>query len=137
MKREILTGILGLVSTVLALGAQTGNSPKIIDHNITEPVIFIEEVSPVKLGFDTAMYLPVDFDAYAHPENFMDISFIEEEDQVELDFDVKEYLPKYFDAYKKYFDLNSIEYIEEEEEIEFDFEIRDYLPEGFSAVSAS
>ena len=137
MKREILTGILGLVSTVLALGAQTGNSPKIIDQNDTDPVIFIEEVSPVKLGFDTAMYLPVDFDAYAGPENFMDISFIEEEDEVRLDFDVQEYLPRYFNPYKKYFDLSTIEYLEEDEEIEFDFEIRDYLPEGFSAVPAS
>ncbi|MCX2717985.1 hypothetical protein [Lentiprolixibacter aurantiacus] len=137
MRREILTGILGLVSTVLALGAQTGNSPKIINQNVTEPVIFIEEVSPVNLGFDTALYLPEDFNPYAHPENFMDVSFIEEEDKVELDFDVQEYLPKYFNPYKKYFDLNSIEYIEEEEEIEFDFEIRHYLPEGFSAISAS
>ena len=137
MRREILTGILGLVSTVLALGAQTGNSPKIINVNDTEPVVFIEEVSPVKLGFDTAMYLPVDFNAYGHPENFMDISFIEEEDEVKLDFDVRQYLPKHFDPFKKYFDLNSIEYIEEEEEIEFDFEISEYLPEGFSAVPAS
>jgi hypothetical protein len=137
MRREILTGILGLVSTVLALGAQTGNSPKIINLNDTEPVIFIEEVSPVKLGFDTAMYLPADFNAYAHPQNFMDISFIEEEDEVQLDFDVQEYLPRYFDPYKKYFDLNTIEYIEEEEEIKFNFEIRDYLPQGFSAVPAS
>ncbi len=137
MKREILTGILGLVSTVLALGAQTGNSPKIIEKNGTEPVVFIEEVSPVKLGFDTALYLPVDFDAYAHPTNFMDVSFIEEEDQVQLGFDVEQYLPKHFDPYKKYFDLNSIEYLEEEEEIEFDFEIKDYLPAGFNAVPAS
>lgn len=137
MKREILTGIFTLLATVLALGAQTGNSPTIIKQIDTEPVVFIEEVKPVKLGFDTSLYLPEDFNAYAHPENFMDISFIEEEVPVQFDFEVQQYLPKYFDPYKKYFDLNTIEYIEEEDEIEFDFEIRDYLPQGFSAVSAS
>ena len=137
MRREILTGIMTLVSTVLVLGAQTGNSPTIIKQIDSEPVVFIEEVKPVKLGFDTSLYLPEGFNAYAHPENFMDISYIEEEVPVQFDFDVKQYLPRYFDPYKKYFDLNTIEYIEEEEEIDFNFDIKDYLPEGFSAVSAS
>ena len=137
MKREILTGIIGLVSSVVALGAQTGNSPQHTTQNDTDKVIFIEEVKPVDLGFDTAMYLPEGFDPYAHPENFMDISFIEEEQEVQLDFDVEEYLPKVFDPYKVYFDLNSIEYIEEEEVIEFDFEIKDYLPQDFISTSAS
>ena len=137
MKREILTGIFGLVTSVVALGAQTGNSPKHITKIETDKVIFIEEVAPVDLGFDTALYLPEGFDPYAHPENIMDVSYIEEVAEVQLDFDVQEYLPKMFDPYKKYFDLNSIEYIEEEEVIEFDFEIREYLPADFSPVSAS
>ncbi len=137
MKREILTGIVGLVASVVALGAQTGNSPQ---HNTkikTDKVIFIEEVSPVDLGFDTALYLPEGFDPYAHPQNFMDVSYIEEEAEIQLDFDVQAYLPKMFDPYKKYFDLNAIEYIEEEEIIEFDFEVKDYLPANFSPISAS
>lgn len=137
MRREILTGIIGLVSSVVALGAQTGNSPQHTKQNETDKVIFIEEVAPVDLGFDTALYLPEGFDPYAHPDNFMDVSFIEEVAEVQLDFDVQEYLPVMFDPYKKYFDLNSIEYIEEEEVIEFDFEIQDYLPADFSPVSAS
>lgn len=137
MKSEILTGIIGLVSSVVALGAQTGNSPLHTTQNDNDKVIYIEEVKPVDLGFDTAMYLPEGFDAYGNPENFMDISYIEEVPELELDFEVEEYLPKLFDPYKKYFDLNSIEYIEEEEVIEFDFEIKEYLPQDFNPVSAS
>jgi len=137
MKREILTGIFWLVFSVVALGAQTGNSPLHNDLIETDKVVFIEEVSPVDLGFDTAVYLPEGFDPYGIPENIMDVSFIEDEDKIQLDFDVRQYLPKYFDPYKKYFDLSSIEYIEEEEVIEFDFEIQDYLPADFISVPAS
>ncbi|MBT8205299.1 MAG: hypothetical protein KJP14_04320 [Eudoraea sp.] len=137
MRREILTGIFGLVFSVVALGAQTGNSPLHSDQNETDKVIYIEEVSPVDLGFDTALYLPEGFDPYAIPENIMDVSFIEDEAKIQLDFDVEQYLPKHFDPYKKYFDLNSIQFIEEEEVIEFDFEIQDYLPADFISVPAS
>ena len=137
MKREILTGIFWLVFSVVALGAQTGNSPLHNSQNENDKVIFIEEVKPVDLGFDTAQYLPDNFDPYGLPENIMDVSFIEEETEVELDFDVRQYLPELFDPYKKYFDLSTIEFIEEEEVIEFDFAIQDYLPRDFIAVPAS
>ncbi len=137
MTREILTGIFWLVCSVVALGAQTGNSPLHNMQNENDKVIYIEEVSPVDLGFDTALYLPDGFDPFGNPQNILDVSFIEEEDEVQLDFDVRQYLPAMFDPYKKYFDLSSIEFIEEEEVIEFDFEIQDYLPTDFIAVPAS
>ncbi|MBT8236578.1 MAG: hypothetical protein KJO04_10330 [Bacteroidia bacterium] len=135
MKREILTGILGLATTALAFGMQTGNSPIHTPHIEGDSIAYIEEEIPVDLGFDTATYLPEGFDAYDLPENIMDISYIEEEARVELDFDLNKYLPKAFNPYKEYFDLNSIQYIEDEEVIEFDFDIQDYLPADFTPVS--
>lgn len=136
MKREILTGIVGLVTSALAFGIQTGNSPIHMSYIEVDSIAYIEEESPVDLGFDTALYLPENFDAYDLPENIMDISYIETESEVVLGFDASTYLPSAFDPFKDYFDLNSIEYIEEEEEIEFDFDIGDYLPADFVPVSS-
>ena len=135
MKKEILTGLFGLVFTVLAFGGQTGNSPKSAPCFDLDSIIYIEEAKPIELGFDTAMYLPADFNAYDHPMNFMDVSYIEDSNEVILGFDVNKYLPRAFNPYMMYFDLDSIEYIEEEEVIEFDFDIQDYLPADFKPVS--
>jgi len=135
MTREILTGIIGLVTTALAFGMQTGNSPIYTPQIEGDSIAYIEEEIPVELGFDTASYLPDGFDAYDLPENIMDISYIREDASVQLDFNVCKYLPRVFDPYKEYFDLNSIEYIEEEEVIEFDFDIHDYLPSDFTPIS--
>ena len=135
MKKEILTGMFGLVMTVLAFGAQTGNSPIMKPNIDLDSIAYIEEENPIELGFDTAMYLPEGFDAYSHPENFMDVSFVKENSEVELGFDVQEYLPEAFYPYIIYFDLDNIPYIEEEEVIEFDFDIQDYLPADFEPVS--
>lgn len=135
MKKEILTGIAGLFIMVLAFGAQSGNSPISNPYIDLDSIAYIEEESPIDLGFDTAKFLPADFDAFDHPDNFMDISYIEDKEDVELGFDVQNYLPRAFDPYQEYFDLNSILYIEEDEVIEFDFEIRDYLPADFTPAS--
>ena len=134
MKKEILTGILGLLVTVLTFGAQTGNSllnrPTIDIDSIT----YIEEEKPVELGFDTAMYLPEDFDAFGVPSNFMDVSYVEEESKIILDFNVEDYLPSAFDPYKDYFDLNSIQYIEDCDII-LDYEIMEILPSELNTES--
>ena len=135
MKREILTGIVGLATAALSFGMQTGNSPIYTPHIEGDSIAYIEEEIPIELGFDTASYLPEGFDAYDLPENIMDISYIKEDVVVELGFNVCKYLPRAFNPYKEYFDLNSIEYIEEEEVIEFDFDIRDYLPADFESIS--
>ena len=135
MKKEILTGIVGLMVSVLAFGAQTGNSLLNIPTVEIDSIVYIEEEKPVELGFDTAMYLPEGFNAYGIPANAMDISYIEEEYEVVLDFDINEYLPKAFDPYKMYFDFDSIPYIEEGEIIECDFEIYEVLPSDLNSES--
>jgi len=135
MKKEILTGIVGLFTSALVFGLQTGNSPLYVPFIEVDSIAYIEEEQPIDLGFDTASYLPENFDAFDLPKNIMDISYIEAESEVVLDFDTNVYLPSAFDPFKYYFDLNSIEYIEAEEEIEFDFDIGDYLPADFVPAS--
>ena len=91
-----------------------------------DQILYVEEQQEIVLGFDTAEYLPENFDA--HAGNLNDIAFIEEEEVV-LGFDTAEYLPENFDAYAG--DLNDIVYVEEEEEIILGFDTSQYLPDGF------
>ena len=135
MKKEILTGILGLVVTALAFGNQSGNSLMNTPTIDLDSIVYIEEEKPVVLGFETAQYLPEEFNAYSSPVNFMDISFIEEDPEIVLAFDKGHYLPKAFDPYKEYFDLNSIPFLEEEECFEIDFELYETEPVDPTAES--
>lgn len=136
MKREIITGIFGLLLAFNTYGIQGGVLTGNNDLTDMDSIAYIEDHVPVELGFNTADYLPADFDPYAVPNNFLDISYIEEESVPVIGFDTSLYLPEAFDAYKEYFDLDSIEYIEEEEEIIFNFNIEDYLPQGFNPAVA-
>ncbi len=136
MKRDIITGIFGLLLAFNTYGIQGGVLTGNIGLTDMDSIAYIEDQVPVELGFNTADYLPSDFDPYSVPNNFLDISYIEEESVPVIGFDTSLYLPKTFDPYKDYFDLDSIEYIEEEEEIEFDFDIEQYLPQGFDPAVA-
>ncbi len=94
-------------------------------------IVFIEKEPQIELGFDTADYLPKNFDPYANPSDFEAISYIDAQDQIALGFDTADYLPEGFDPYTVYFDLNAVEYIDELEEFRLDFDTADYLPENF------
>ena len=135
MKKEILTGIAGLLVTVLAFGSQTGNSLINTLSIDIDSISYIEEEKPVDLGFDTTLYLPVDFDAYGVPSHFMDVSYIEEEVDVEFNFNTRDYLPRAFDPYKEYFDLNSIPFIEDHDILEWDYDYMEVEPAEFSPES--
>lgn len=107
-------------------------------------VIEIEE--EIDLGFDTAEYLPIEFNAYEGMNFELDlIEYVEFEEEIELGFDTANYLPKGFDAYAGMeldieeilveLDLDDIQYYVEEEEIELGFDTSKYLPEGFNAYA--
>lgn len=65
-------------------------------------IVLLEEEEEVDLGFDTAEYLPLGFNAYEGMAlDVEDIILIEEEEEVDLGFDVALYLPENFDAYAK------------------------------------
>ncbi len=110
--------------------------------NINE-IDYVELEAEFDLGFDTADYLPLGFNAYEGIDfDLDDIVFVEEEEDIDLGFDTANYLPKGFNAYEgmdldlqvalEELDLNSIIYIEEEEEIQLDFPTQKYLPSGFN-----
>lgn len=63
----------------------------------------VREDEPAELGFDTAKYLPVGFDAYAGKiATWVDLGLIPVDDQqdVDLGFDTAPFLPAGFDPYK-------------------------------------
>ena len=92
-------------------------------------VSYLEE-DPNDLGFDTALYLPEDFNANALWTDLAGINFMEEEIDLDPDFDTSIYLPEGFDPYDIYIDLDGIVYLEEEE-IDLGFDTAKYLPIGF------
>ncbi len=65
-----------------------------------EAIVFVETEEEIDLGFDTADFLPMGFNAYAGLELGLDeIDFLEIEEEIELGFDTAKYLPLGFDAY--------------------------------------
>jgi len=99
-----------------------------------DDIVFIETEEEIELGFDTAEYLPIGFDAYDGMELDLDhITFIEVEEEIELGFDTTEFLPVGFDAKKGMgLDLSEIDFVEIEEEVELGFDTAEYLPTGFN-----
>jgi len=106
-----------------------------LDINTIE-VIEIEE--DLDLGFDTANYLPENFNALKgkYDLDWSTIELVELEEEVELNFIPKDYLPEGFNALKGKYDLDwdTIELVELEEEVALNFNTKDYLPEGFNAL---
>ena len=64
-------------------------------------IVWVEEEFEIDLGFDTADYLPEDFDAYAYPKDVEGFNYIDQNDTVEFGFDTKDYVPAGFDPYAK------------------------------------
>lgn len=70
------------------------------DFDISK-VIFIEEDQDWELGFNTAKYLPENFDPYSGNFSVKAINFVDECDEIELGFETAGYLPKGFDPYTR------------------------------------
>lgn len=98
--------------------------------NLNE-IEFIEEEEEIDLGFDTAAYLPEDFNPYEVYFDLNSIEYIETETDIDLGFDTSEYLPEGFNPYADPISVESINYIEEDE-FDLGFDTAAYLPEGFS-----
>lgn len=92
-------------------------------------VTYLEEEQP-DLGFDTACYLPEDFDANAVPTEVEGFNYMEEETDLDPEFDTASYLPEGFDPYGIYFDLDAIVFLEEDD-FDLGFDTAKYLPIGF------
>lgn len=98
-------------------------------------IIYIEEEEKIDLGFNTAEYLPENFNPYSSYFNLQDVIFIEKETKFSkrMNRKLKRKLPKGFDAYADPKGILGINYIDENDTIDLDFDTQDYLPEGFNA----
>ncbi|QCW98872.1 hypothetical protein FGM00_01575 [Aggregatimonas sangjinii] len=92
-------------------------------------IVYIEEEEVIDLGFDTADYLPEDFDPYKVYFDLNSVTVIAAE--IEIDFDSKENLPANFDAYAYPTDCESFNYIDANDTLVLDFDSTNHLPEGF------
>ncbi|MBG47300.1 MAG: hypothetical protein CML05_03310 [Pseudozobellia sp.] len=100
------------------------------DELVISSIDYIEEDTDFELGFDTAEYLPEDFDPYKMYVDLKSVVYIEEEEALKLN--TKKHLPKEFDAYafpSNVFDFN---YIDANDEISLNFDTQEHLPEGFN-----
>ena len=97
--------------TFISLDDEKQNLEEVLFSQLTDVYIenfeineieVIELEEEVELGFDTSMFLPVDFNALKG-KNDLDwntIELIEIEEDIEINFDTKAYLPLGFDPYK-------------------------------------
>nr|WP_299071671.1 hypothetical protein [uncultured Allomuricauda sp.] len=141
-KLLLIYGCILLGGVAVANNQQSTESTFVMEHTSNEvkessseldlsEIVFIEEDAEIDLGFNTADYLPEDFNPYKAYFNLDSITYIEEEEELALDFDTNAYLPKGFDPYTEVVPVNSINFIEEES-IDLGFDTKKYLPKGFS-----
>ncbi|MGB6154139.1 MAG: hypothetical protein WBG48_19300 [Pricia sp.] len=123
----IATGLL-LVNGVFASDLTTEKDERVINS-----VNYIEDDADFELGFDTADYLPEDFNPYKLYVNLDAIVFIE--DEADVDVNTKKYLPANFDAYAYPTDVAAINYIDENDTVELEIDTQAHLPKGFNAYN--
>ena len=92
-------------------------------------VVFIEEEPKIELGFNTADWLPENFDPYKAYFDLNTIIYIEAEFVPKKKLARR--LPKDFDPFSYPTNVMSIDYIDLNDEIELDFDSKEHLPEGF------
>jgi hypothetical protein len=121
---------LGISNSILASNPKTEK----LDLN---SIIYIEDDEKIELGFDTADYLPENFDPYKSYFDLNSIAFIEEEPQMKRRIKRKlvRRLPKGFDPYADPKGILGINYIDENDTIVLDFDSKQYLPKGFNAFA--
>ncbi|TXN38374.1 hypothetical protein FVB32_08785 [Flagellimonas hymeniacidonis] len=92
-----------IVATVLFAFAATFVNAKSVNRLEEEfdinKVIFIEDDQDWELGFDTAKYLPENFDPYSGAFSLKAINYIDDCDEIDLGFETAGYLPAGFDPY--------------------------------------
>ncbi|WP_297796955.1 hypothetical protein [uncultured Eudoraea sp.] len=59
----------------------------------------IAYVEVLEVDIETEKNLPANFDVYANPSDFRDVSYIDPNDEIQLEIETEEYLPADFDPY--------------------------------------
>ncbi|MCW5517911.1 hypothetical protein [Muriicola sp. Z0-33] len=128
-KNKLITSIaLGLL---LGTGMYASEPCKAIDFCVLDSIEYIEEESDFELGFNTADYLPEDFDPHTFYFDLNSVVFLEND---EIDDISSEYLPEDFDAYAVPTDFMAISYIDPADLIEPVIEVRIDAPSYIEAA---
>ncbi len=94
---------------------------------------YAEIYEEIILGFDTAAYLPENFDPNTVYVDLKAVPYLEMADFENLGFETANYLPASFDPYGFPTNFMDISFIEGEEEVDLGFDTTAYLPEGYNA----
>ncbi len=128
------TIILGITAGMFFVNGMFAIDPTTeIEKFDINSITYIEDEIEIDLGFDTADYLPEDFDAHQVYFDLNGVDYIEED--LAIEWDTKEYLPKEFNAYAYPTDLQSINFIDGSDTIEVGFDTQKYLPLNFNAFT--
>ena len=112
------TIILSIIGGMFFVNGMFANGPKKEKEKFDiNSITYIEDEIEFDLGFDTADYLPEDFDASKIYFNINSVDYIEEESILVMY--TQQYLPKGFNAYAYPSDVQSINYIDENDSFEF------------------
>ena len=95
--RNILVTLFA-IGTIFAAANDKKNVASAAHFDVNS-LVFIEEENDLGLGFDTAEYLPENFDPYSGHISLKAINYIDGSDEIELGFDTSEYLLEGFDPY--------------------------------------
>lgn len=118
-----------LAGLIFANGVFAADPKTEKDELVINSITYIEDDVDFDLGFDTADYLPEDFNPYDVYVDIESIAFVEDDE--DINFNSRKHLPKEFDAYAYPTDVEGFNYIDENDEIVLDFDTKKYLPEGF------
>lgn len=95
--RNILVILIAFATIYAAANSEKRVVPK--ESFDVNTVVFIEDEAELGLGFDTAKYLPENFDPYCGEFSVKTLNYIEDNDEIELGFETSGYLPIGFDPY--------------------------------------
>ena len=126
-KKTIILGITAGMFFVNGMFAMDPTTEK--DKFDINSITYIEDEIEIDLGFDTADYLPEDFDAHQVYFDLNGVDYIEED--LSIEWDTKEYLPKEFNAYAYPTDVQSINFIDGSDTFALGFDTQNYLPLNF------
>ena len=120
------TILLGLTVGLLFANGMFANDPNTDKEKFDiNSIKYIEDDMDFDLGFDTADYLPEDFDAN---KSYFDLNWIDYiEEEFIIDMDTKQYLPIGFDPYAYPLDVQSINYIDEKDFFEIQLDSKKHL----------
>ena len=128
------TIILGIIAGIFIVNGMFAMDPTTEKEKFDiNSITYIEDEIEIDLGFDTADYLPEDFDAHQVYFDLNGVDYIEED--LAIEWDTKEYLPKEFNAYAYPTDVQSINFIDGSDTFALGFDTQNYLPLNFYAFT--